>query len=200
MRMDRYEKRKKKFNIIMTVVVGFLMVASIFAFVLFDTGQTTSSMTYNSKTFTTTNSGYRTKISGKYMDFYYFPSELERINLDPSIISMVKNSQGIAFVFDPNDNTTDDLTYIDTIRYDLQTQMDKPTYFGISGNSPNYNLPIISCENSTAIVPFFIINISTETSFNLSQKYPYCVTMNGKLKDILALKDRLVYTYYGIMS
>jgi len=198
-RLDAYEKRKRRTNIIVTVIVAFLMVASIFAIVL--DRQTQDSTDYNSHSFVITDTGYKTKINGKYMDFYYFPGDVERIGIEPGIMTKVKNAQAIAFIFDPNDNVTDDLLYIDTMRYDLQTQLDKPVYFGIINSSSKYTtLPVINCANATAYLPLILINISVNTEFNISKEYPNCIIMNGKLKDILALKDRFVYTYYGIMS
>jgi hypothetical protein len=176
------------------------MVASIFAFVVLDTGQSDNSPTYNGKKFTITDNGYKTQINGKYIDFYYYPGDLERISLDPNIMAKIKASQGVVFVFDPEDNVTDNLVYIDVMRYELQSQIDKPVYFGITKNSTKYTLPVVDCRNSSFYMPFILINSSSTTNFNVSQEYPDCIIMNGKLKELLALKDRFVYTYYGIMS
>jgi len=82
----------------------------------------------------------------------------------------------------------------------LQSELDKPTYFGIITNSTKYTLPVVVCANATAEFPLIMINISSNTSFYVSQEYPNCIIMNAKLKELLAAKDRLVYTYYGVMN
>jgi len=195
---DKKDNKKKWMGILVAGIIVFSMIISIFAIVVDNQSQTTPD--YKTHSFMTTNTGFKTKINGKYFDFYNYPTDLERIPLDASVLAKIKTGQGMAFIFDPTDNTTDDLQYIDLIRYDLQTQMDKPTYFGITENSTKYSLPVLSCANSTAEFPLVLINISSDTSFYSSQDYPNCIIMNGKLKELLADKDRLVYTYYGIMT
>ncbi len=205
MKQDKREKRKQRVNIIMTIIVGVLMVASIAGYAIIDNGSVSGNLKYNKNSFSVIqdnygNSYYRTKINNKYMDFYYYPSDIERINYSSDITPLLKNSQAVVFAFDPNDNSSDDLVFIDTIRYDLGQQLDKPTYFGILNASSNYQLPVISCMNASYYTPMFIINISTDTGFEASSGNPYCIYMNAKLKDILAAKDRIVYTYYGVMQ
>jgi len=198
MKQDKYERNKKRTNIIFTVGIAFIMIASIFAIVL--DNQSQGSNDYNKHTILSSGNGYKTKINGKYMEFYYYPGDLERIPLSADVMAKIKNSQGVAFIFDPTENVSDNLQYIDVIRYDLQTQMDKPTYFGITKNSTKYTLSIVTCANATQAFPFILINMSTDTGFNVSTDNPNCIIMNAKLRDLLAAKDRLIYTYYGVMT
>jgi len=206
MKQDKYEKRKKRMSIIMTIGIAFIMVASIFAIVIDNQNQGVPD--YNKHSFVSTNTGYKTKINGTYMDFYYYPTELEQISLSSDIITRLRNGRGIGFIFDPEDNAVDNLQYVDTIRYELGLQIDKPLYFGITKNSSKYNLPvvttysfpIIDCINATEMFPLIQITTSLNTSFVESPENPNCIIMNAKFKDLLAAKDRLVYTYYGIMQ
>jgi len=195
---DKRDNKKKWMVIIVATVIVLSMIVSIFAVLVDNQDQTIPD--YNKHSFVNINTGYKTKINGKYMEFYNYPSDLESIPLSSDIIAKLKNSQGMAFIFDPSDPVTDDLQYIDLIRYNLQLDMDKPTYFGITQNSSNYTLPIISCANSTIEFPLVMINISSNTSFYVSNQYPNCIVMNGRLRDLLAAEDRLLYTYYGVMN
>jgi len=200
MKLDRYEQRKKRVNIIITIVVGFLMVASIFAYVIFDTGQSNNELSYNKFTFQTVNNGYRTKINGAYYDFTYYPSELERINISNDIAGKLMNAQGIIFVFDPNE-TIDNLQYSDYVRLDLSKQLTTPVIFGITEPSNTYtSMMVLGCTNATAQYPFILLNISSSSTFEQDSKYPDCIIMNAKLKEIIALKDRLVYRMLGVMT
>jgi hypothetical protein len=213
MKKDNYEKRKKRISIIFTVGIAIIMVASIFAIVI--DNQSQGLPQYNKHSFVLTNAneltgtnGYKTKINGTFQEFYYYPSDLERINLSSNIITTIKNGQGIGFIFNPEENLTDNLQYIDVIRYELQSQIDKPVYFGITQNSSKYDLPvatkyslpIVDCDSATAQFPLILINTSLDTSFIESTNNPNCIIMNAKLRELLAAKDRLVYSYYDIMK
>lgn len=206
MRHDKYERNKKRMSIILTVAIAFIMVISIFAIVI--DNQSQGLPDYNKHSFVSTTTGYKTKINGAYMDFYYYPTDLEQIPVSSDIISKLQHSQGIGLIFNPEDNTQDNLQYVDTIRYDLERQMDKPLYFGITQNSTKYNLtvvtdysfPVIDCINATEAFPLILINTSLNTSFIESSENPNCIIMNAKLRELLAAKDRLVYTYYGVMQ
>ena len=197
--MKKHTDNKKKLTVMLiSGFIVFSMVISIFAVIV--DNQSNDNSNYNSHKIITTNTGYKTKINSNYQDFHYYPSELERINLDSGIITKLKNSQAVAFIFDPKENVTENLQYIDLIRYETGLQFDKPTYFGVTSNSTKYTLPIVTCDNATAEIPFILINISSNTSFTVSSSNPNCIIMNAKLKELLATKDRLIYTYYGIMK
>ncbi len=196
--MKKRNDNKKKWGVIITTsIIVFSMVFSIFAIMIDNQSQGVPD--YNKHSFVMTNDGYKTKISGKYLNFYYYPTDIEYIQLDSSITTMIKNSQGIAIAFNPND-TIDNLQYIDLIRYDLQTQLDKPTYFGMTQKSSSYELAVVGCANSTIEFPIIIINASASTEFVRSSENPSCIIMNGKLKSLMATKDRLVYSYYNVMT
>jgi|GEM_PF-724596 len=206
MRVDKYERKKKRMGRILTIGIAFIMIASIFAIVIDNQSQGTPS--YNKHSFVASTNGYKTKINGVYQEFYYYPGDLEYISLSSDILTRIQKSQGIGFIFNPEDNVTENLQYIDVMRYELQLQMNKPVYFGITQNSTKYNLPaateyslpVVKCENATEMFPLILINSSLNTGFVQSTTNPNCIIMNAKLRDLLAAKDRLVYTYYGIMQ
>ncbi len=192
------DNKKKWMGIIIASIIVFSMVISIFAVVVDNQDQ--SIPKYNKYSFIATDNGYKTKINDKYMEFYNYPSELEDIPLSEDISSKLKNSQGIGIIFDPEEEIADNLQYIDLIRYELQLQIDKPIYFGATKNSTKYSLPYVGCESATAEFPLIVINMSINTSFTVSDSNPDCIIMNAKLREILAAKDRLLYTYYGVMN
>lgn len=200
--MKKHKSSGKKLSVILvTGFIVFSMVISIFAIVLDNPSQDVPS--YNKYSFAyTNNNGYKTKINDKYMEFYYYPADLERINLSNEIMTKIKSSGSIAFVFDPNDNRTDNLMFIDAIRYDLesQSQLDKLVYFGITSNSTKYLLTVADCSQATDSQPMILINTSSSDVGFFQTENPNCIIMNAKLRDILAAKDRLVYTYYGVMK
>jgi hypothetical protein len=196
----RKEKGSKK-KLFVILGAGFIvlsMVLSIFG--IFIDNQSQSIPDYNKHSFKVIDNGYKTKINGTYKEFRYYPADLENINLSSGILSQIQNSQAIAFVFDPEDNITDNLLYIDLIRYEMESQVDKPVYFGVSKNSTKYPLSVVNCSSATDYLPIIMINSSADTGFYITEDNPYCIIMNARLKNILAAKDRLLYAYYGIMQ
>jgi hypothetical protein len=203
--MKKRAEEKKKWPIIL--VAGFIMfsmIISIFAIVL--DNQSSSVPDYNKNSFVVTTNGYKTEINGKYMDFYYHPLDVESIKFDKYITYQLQGMSGLGIVFDPNQNITDNLIYIDVFRYDLQMQLDKDLYYGILNASEKYpNIPVVNCSVATPEYPLIVINTNItnsdrNTMFSISEENSNCIILNAKLRDLLAAKDRLVYTYYGVME
>lgn len=199
MKHDREEARRKRVVIIFSALIVFFMVASIFGYVMIDASQQSNDLTYNKYTFTQTNTGFRVKYNSTYMDFSYYPSDLERINMSTDIYIRLTNAKGIVYLFNPNESI-DNLQYSDYARFDMSNQLKIPMGFAITSASSQYTgLAVMSCQNSTADVPFIMLNISSDDDFVLDSRYANCIVMNAKLKDIVAMKDRLVYRLLGIM-
>ncbi len=203
---EKKNNKKKWMVIIVAGIIVFSMVMSIFAVVLDNMDQAIPN--YNKHSFVSTDNGYKTKINGAYMNFYNYPGDLENIPLSTDIASKLKKGQGIGIIFNPEEEIQDNLQYIDVVRYELQLEIDKPVYFGITKNTTQtdlsvatkYSLPVVECDSATAEFPLILINISMNTSFIISDTNPNCIIMNAKLRNILAAKDRLLYTYYGVMN
>lgn len=196
--MKSDDKKRRTVIILFSAFIVLSMVISIFAILVYNTDS--SSLSYNGHDFTLTQAGlYQTKINGKYMLFSFYPSDLERINMSNDIYNTLENAQGIIFIFDPN-ASPDDLSYMDYARVDLQNQLTTPVGFGITQASNNYNLSILSCDNATATIPIVMLNISLDSTLTINNNNPNCIMMNARLRDIVALKDRIVYRLYGIMS
>ncbi len=193
-------KRKEKTNygmIFFAVFIILSMVFSIFIIILDNPSQGT--LVYNKKDFSVTETGtYKVKIDGKFMEFNYYPSELERIPLSPETLSTIKKAQNVIVIFDPN-MTTEDLMFSDLARFELQTQLPVSLGFAMTKDSALYALPVVQCEQATAEYPIIFINSSSTTGF-ITTENPYCIVMNGRLREIVASKDRLVYTYLGVMT
>ena len=204
MKSHDYEKRKKRINIIISIIVACLMIASIGGYAILNNSSSTNDATYGDYNFKIVQSSdgstvYRTSINGKYQDFLYFPSEVSRINITSEVYNKIKNSQAIIITFDPNE-TSDNLVFIDIMRYNLQNKVSKPIYFGVTNTSSTYPLQVISCANATNYMPFLLLNISATTSIVANKENPNCIILNGKLRDITALSDRMAYILDDVMK
>ncbi|HEY9702917.1 MAG TPA: hypothetical protein V6C58_10750, partial [Allocoleopsis sp.] len=177
--MKKNKDEKKKWPIIL--IAGFIvfsMIISIFAIVL--DNQTNSIPDYNDNSFVLTTNGYKTKINGEYKDFYYHPLDIENIKFDKYITYQLQGMSGLGIVFDPNQNISDNLIYIDVFRYDLGMELDKPTYAGILNASDKYpNTPVVNCSVATPEYPLIVINTDItisdrNTMFEVSSENPNC--------------------------
>jgi len=190
----KQKNNSKKYVIIMAVFICLSMIVSIFAVVL---DNPENNLSYGKYNFKVTDNGYKTKIDGKYYDFQYFPSELESINMSASTRDTIKNSQMVIIVFDP-DSGQDNLIYTDFTRFDLVAQLGKPVGFGVTNMSSQYAFNLLDCNNASKPVPIILINISSVPS--IYESGDGCIIMNARLKDIVAAKDRLLYSVLGVMD
>ncbi len=191
-------KEKKTGIILMAIFISLLMILSIFGIVL-DNITSSDNFEYGKQKFTQTENGYSTKINNKQMSFYYFPSEIEHINISEDIINKLNNAQLVVFLFNPN-AANEQLQYVDAARFDLEQQSNIPIYSGITESSELYpTLPVLSCENASVQTPFIILNISSSAGFAADETNPDCIIMNARLKDIIILQERLIYGLYGII-
>lgn len=194
----KHKDNKKMYVIIFAIIVSLSMIGSIFGIIL-DNYQT-NKIKYGKYSFTVTNAGtYNVKINGKMTEFMYFPTDLERIPFDAGIKDKLLNSQAFVLLFDPVESN-DSLEFIDLMRYELPNQISKQVVFGITRQSDKYIMPVLSCDNATATVPFVIITDSSNTSIVFDPLNNNCIIMNARLKDVLAAQDRLVYTLNGVMQ
>lgn len=188
------KKEPKRWGVILvTLFIAFSMIISIFAIVL---DNQSNNLKYNSFKFSLTTDGYKVKINDKVHTFQYYPSELENFNLSQNTKDLLSKSIAIALVFDPN-SSQDDLMYIDYARFSFDERTDKPVYFAVTEESDNYLFPVLTCNNATAEIPFILFNISTETSI---VEQGNCIILNAKLREILALEERISYQMLGVMK
>lgn len=197
MRADKSEKRRKRLVIIMGVIIILSMIASIFA--VYVDQYTSTTIKYGKRDFTMTTEGYQTKINKTIITFSYLPQEVERYNVSPTIGPTLKNAQFIVILIDPSLDKAD-LEYVDAARYLYANQVPTPVYVGQLMPSDTYSaLPILSCDNATVQTPFIVFTAANITGTTIVEEAPGCIIVQSRLREFIAAKDRLVYSYYGIM-
>ncbi len=191
-RLEQKKERRKK--IMMGFVLVFLMIFSVMGIIIGQQGSEV--LRYNDYKFEVVENVYYTTIEGETKGFNYFPSELENLGLNEEILMILMNAPMIYFTFNP-ESEQQDLVYIDLVRKDLTDNINKMIIDGMTTESEIYNLPIISCENSTSYVPVIYFN----QSINLSvKKVDDCIVLNAKNYDFLKLRDLLIYKINGVME
>jgi hypothetical protein len=192
------ERRQKLIRTWVSIGIIFLLVSSTAAFYFGSTGTSTR---YNGFTVTAnTNQGtsypYLVKIKGDQVPFFSAPADSESIVLPVGFIDSLKQSQGFIFLFNPDDNQTN---YYDAVRFDFSTIIkDKPQGAAVTQTSPDssYAFQVLSCSSATSEYPIVLLRPGPREVLYENG----CFVVQGNAQDILLLRDRIIYAYYGVST
>lgn len=189
--MRKKHEKKNKMGIWVIIFIVVIMLTSTIGYV-FKGG---SKEKYNDFSFSRTDDGrWYTEINGKQLAFDYFPSELENINLSAEIIDKIKSTRMIYFTHDPENRYREDIALLKEIFW---------PYFQIYADNGltvenTFNLLVIDCDNATISLPVVYFKESNQTGFYLDNNCIICELRSGE--DFTALKERLLYSLFGVME
>ena len=189
--MRKKHKEKDKKGTALVLFIAFIMLTSTIGYVF--KGGTKEK--YNDFSFSIRDDQrWHTKINGMQMSFKYFPADLEAINLSTNIIDRIKTTNMIYFTHDPENRYREEIA--------LLKEMFWP-YFKIYADNGltltnNFNLPIVSCDNATMTLPVIYFKESNQTGFYLDNNCIICELRSGE--DFTAIKERLLYSLFGVME
>jgi len=192
--MGRREKKSDKAKqVVMGIVIALIMVLSTFGIII---GNQTSSLSYNGYKFQLNGNQYATKINGKEMIFYSLPSQSDFINVSSSIPNKIKESYIVMLTFNPADKVN--IQIIELVRFDLSQSLNKVILDGVLNVSTDYpSLPLITCANATLKTPVIIMNMSDTPGI---VDIDNCIYLNARGTEFLRMRDRLLYSYYGVIK
>ncbi len=194
--MTEEKKLFSKKNI-MGMVIIFLMVFSVLGMWQ---GSDDSLPKYNGFKVTQKDNKYEIKTEKGTISGYTYPSYLEHIYLDtkmPAYVS-IYYSPAVVVLFDPTDKA---LPYIEVLRMELAQELPllaKTVSYGITQANETYSYTVVNCSSTTPVV-----FLRTSNTTNTTQIYEQenCLVLEAMNKeDLVGLKDRLVYTLYGVMT
>lgn len=186
---------------IMGMIIVFLMVFSILGIWQ---GSQDSLPKYHGFKVTQNDNKYAIKTDKGIVSGYTYPAYLEAISLDttlPAYIS-VFYSPALVVLFEPTDKA---LPSIEVLRMELAQELPllaKTVSYGVTQASETYPYPVVNCSSTT---PVIFLRTSTTTSTTLGTTHMYgqenCLVLEARNKEeLVGLKDRLVYTLFGIME
>ncbi|MBN2052930.1 hypothetical protein JW756_05475 [Candidatus Woesearchaeota archaeon] len=192
--MGRRERASdKKKQILISVILAAIMIFSAFGVML---GTVGNEMRYGKYKFEIQGNVYVTKINGQQMAFYSLPKQIEGINLSSVITNKLKEAYMITITFNPYD--TNNIQLMEMVRFDLSQLLGKVVYNGVLNASEQYpDLPVLTCANATLKTPVIVLNMSDNTSI---VDVDNCIYLNARGQDFLILRDRLLYSYYGVIQ
>ena len=199
----REERKERMFKIIVGSVTAFLMASGILGYV--NTSSSGNNMNYHGVKFSRDANNYYwiAKINGKLMKFYYHPKELEFMNVSPIIKPRLLSAKFVLITFNPNQDR-DVLSFLDLARFDITNALESrgiTVRNGITEPSNQYNLSIITCNQSSEYVPVIYITTGNKTDIHLNTSYKNCIVGEAEsTRQLLAIRDRFLYMIYGIMD
>ena len=194
----REEKKQRMIKIILGLVTAFLMASSI---LMFAGGGSNNAYEYNKYRFIRKNNMWYTKINGREIQFYNFPGSIVNISVPKLAKSRIFSSNYTMITFNPN-CTKQMQQAMDLTRFDLTNalfSMGVKVGQGTTEENPTYkNLQVITCNQSSTYIPVIKLTQGNETKIFMNNT---CIIVEAQTPmDMITLRDRLLYSLYGIIQ
>lgn len=195
MRRKQGNKLFSKRNVVSGFIV-FVMVTSVIGFMWGgDNGY--KSEKYNGKKFILNEKGWSTTINGAEFTFDFFPSDIENIEIGGNNVFRLKNAIEIDMTYDVNDSKSESLALV---QYKIGVELAKTNIYLRAGmtNETEYGNQVITCDDATAAVP--VIYLRSSNSTKIYSEDNCIIAESGDEMGLMMIKDRILYTFLGIMD
>ena len=192
--MVRKEK-KNRMGAILAFFIAFIMVGSILGIVMSDRGS--NQFKYKDIKFRQGADGWSTVINNRELMFNYFPSDVEQINLSSDITTLLVNKPEIDTTSVVNDTFSEEIALA---QYNMNLVLKNLNVYLRRGftTANIFNLSVITCEDATFAVPVVYFKQSNQTKIDLDDN---CIIAEARNNiDVLRIKDRLLYSMFGIIG
>lgn len=193
-RKDRSERNRK----LMVYFMGFIMVSSVFGVIFFGYNQPDqSTVEYNGQKYKQRNNIWITEIDNNEVYFAFLPYEVEDIELSFDIKQKLIDPIEIDITSDSESELNE---YIALAQHHLLLSLNPFDIYVRTGfvNESEFEVPIITCDDSTARVPVIYFSLGNETKVFLKED---CIIAQAKDGfDLLKIKDRLLAEILGIVD
>ena len=137
---------------------------------------------------------YVGKINDQKMGFSFLPTDLQDIPVDEGVASSLRSAEVLILSFDPA-LSPKSLQSTSVVRLDLAELTGIPSINAVTTPSASYSLPVFTCANATALMPIVTFKEAKDPSIT---KEGSCIILAANGTSFIALRDRLVYDYYGV--
>lgn len=196
------EKRERRNKIVLSIVIALLMVLSTFGFVLDyaggGSGQSEKAQSdYGPLTFKLSGQAVVTEVKGQTLQFGFFPSQLDGINVSAGIREAL-HQPAFYITSDPSDPYASAIDEM-ALRYsEMMPVLTQGYPLPAFTNATDYARPGITCANASVSVPVLYFKYGNDTAIRYEGG---CIIAEARTPtDVLALADRLLYTTMGVAS
>ncbi|MEA2037983.1 MAG: hypothetical protein U9O94_10840 [Nanoarchaeota archaeon] len=190
----RKKEKQSKWGIFLVAFIALVMISSVIGFLY---GGETNQFKYGDIKFIRTVDGWQTSVNNKRVTFDYFPGDLEYIEMDPAITMLLANKPEVDLTSNTEDLFLEDIALA---QYNMNLVLNNLNVYVRMGFDTNnsFDLPIITCEDSSMAVPVIYFKRSNQTNITLEDS---CVIVEASnSNDVLRIKDRLLYSMIGIIG
>jgi len=196
--MARRKKKQSVFNKKNLVGIFIVMIMVLSGIGYMRSGGGESRFSYNGFQFQSTGDAWVTQVDGTLLAFRFHPADLESLEIDTAAIDSILGTKMLYISFDPDSPMVSD---IEVARLDLDNNLRQKGIFpvvGVTKNSTAYGaFQQVGCINATQFVPVIYLVQGNESYI---KKQGECIVMQARDRyDMSAVKERLIYSVYGIM-
>ncbi|MBW2966482.1 hypothetical protein KY342_05245 [Candidatus Woesearchaeota archaeon] len=184
----RKRQENKLVRNLVTLFIVLLMVGSVIGY-MFGRGSG-ESFKYNDYKFLKRGNKFVLKFDREELEFDYFPSDVENINISSEVFAKFSNKIEIDSTYD---NNTKWKAGISVSQFDLERFFSVIGIYFVKGltTENEFEMPVITCEDATSKVPVIYFKESNETKVFAED---HCVIAEAKSElDFIRIKDRLIY-------
>lgn len=199
--MGHMARRKKKEGIfskknLMSIFIVALMVFSVFGVLFYGFNEGSNTVKEKDITFKRADGYWKAEIGDVNAEIDYLPSEIEHIEVDSSIMDRLRDVPQFETTAELNGSSVRGMALA---QYRLaQNLYQKDVFVGVGSAFENeYDLPIITCENSTEFVPVVYMKEGNETKVYQEGN---CIILQGKDNyDFVILANKMIYGILGVI-
>ena len=135
------------------------------------------------------------EIDGRQVEFQNLPTQVTHLEFDTMATGILRSAQQIALTVDPNIEIQD-AAFVDYARLQIGFALGR-TVNGITQEHPDYSLPVIDCSHASPQMAVVVFNLTNETASVTTSGA--CVILSGEDRDMMRLKDRVIFEYHDIL-
>jgi len=188
-------KDKKLVKNAITIFIVVLMVGSVLGYMFGRDSE--ESYKYNNYKFTRTDNKFILNINNVDIEFHFFPSDVEYINVSSNILNKLTNKVEIDSTYDEDNKWKEGIS---VAQYDLERFFNVAGVYFVNGLTAKnaYSMPVIGCNTSTEKTPVIYFKEGNETKIFIDDN---CIIAESN-DDLgfIRIKDRLIYGLLGVIE
>ena len=195
------EKKDRK-GLYLAIFLASIMILSIGGVFLWNP-ESDSGYSYGKYSFANKNNLWAIKLNNKEVNFYFLPQQVENINISERILYLIKSSNGVLLLTDPEENSSLKLQAIDIFKFEMfntfvNAYPQKQMGFAFTKPVNNSKTPVLTCSNSSYLFPAINLIFSNET--NIKEDNTCIIVSSTDEYALLSLLDAMRYRLYGIIK
>ena len=203
----RLRKQEKSYKgIIITVFIGFLMIASTIGFLVgFNSGggpldrQASNEITYNGFSFIFGQNAVATTVNGRQEQFYTLPAQVEYLNFSPDIVPLLRQAEAVVLTY--NSSSLEAGAYSQTLfrtKQVLEIDYGKQASLAFTERGQVGSIPVMDCRDASERIP--VILLGSESNITSILLEGNCIkVVSDNVPDFFRISDRFIYGLLGII-